>query len=114
MCIRGWVEPGATRDCACRHGSKTYLHGVSFRNFPTLPCPVPPTPRHSYVIAAERRAVAARFPLAVEEDSVMSHLMLRRIVTAGALAALLALSLPAAADARELGGTDGMLRWLNR
>lgn len=43
----------------------------------------------------------------------MSHRMLRRIFTAGALAALLALSLPAAADARELGGTGGMLRWLS-
>ena len=42
----------------------------------------------------------------------MSQRMLRRIVTAGALAALLALSLPAQADARELGGRGGMLQWL--
>lgn len=43
----------------------------------------------------------------------MSQRMLRRIVTVGALAALLALSLPAPADARELGALGGMLRWLN-
>jgi hypothetical protein len=54
----------------------------------------------------------ARRPFAVEEDFAMSQRMLRRIVTAGALAALLALSLPAPAGARELGGTGGMLRWL--
>lgn len=56
--------------------------------------------------------MAARRPFAVEEDSAMSQRTLRRIVTAGALAALLALSLPTSADARELGGTGGMLRWL--
>jgi hypothetical protein len=43
----------------------------------------------------------------------MSQRMLRRIVTAGALAALLALFMPAQAEARELGGWGGMLRWLN-
>lgn len=43
----------------------------------------------------------------------MSHRMLRRFVTAGALAALLALFAPAQAEARELGALGGMLRWLN-
>lgn len=42
----------------------------------------------------------------------MSQRTLRRTVTAGALAALLAVSLPAQAEAREIGGTGGMLRWL--
>lgn len=53
--------------------------------------------------------MAARRPFAVEEDSAMSQRTLRRIVTAGALAALL--SLPAQAEARELG-RGGMLQWL--
>src|SRR5688500_8583163 len=52
-------------------------------------------------------------PFAVEEDSAMSQRMLRRIVTTGALAALLALSMPAQAYARELGGVGGMLQWLS-
>lgn len=56
--------------------------------------------------------MAARSFFAVEEDSAMSQRMLRRIVTAGTLAALLALSLPAPADARELGRTGGILQWL--
>lgn len=43
----------------------------------------------------------------------MSHRMLRRFVTAGALAALLALFAPTQAEARELGALGGMLRWLN-
>jgi hypothetical protein len=43
----------------------------------------------------------------------MSQRMLRRIVTAGALTALLALSMPGQAEAREIGGWGGMLRWLN-
>jgi len=43
----------------------------------------------------------------------MSQRMLRRIVTTGALAALLALSMPAQAEARELGGRGGMLQWLS-
>lgn len=42
----------------------------------------------------------------------MSHRRLRRIVTAGALAALLAVSLPAQAEAREIGGKGGMVQWL--
>lgn len=52
-------------------------------------------------------------PFAVKEDSAMSQRMLRRTVTAGALAALLALSMPARAEARELGGRGGMLQWLS-
>lgn len=55
--------------------------------------------------------MAARRLFAVEEDSAMSQRTLRRIVTAGALAALLALSLPAQAEAREIG-RGGMLQWL--
>jgi hypothetical protein len=43
----------------------------------------------------------------------MSQRMLRQIVTAGALAALLALFIPAQVEARELGAPGGMLRWLN-
>lgn len=42
----------------------------------------------------------------------MSQRTLRRTVTAGALATLLAVSLPAPAEAREPGGTSGMLQWL--
>ena len=43
----------------------------------------------------------------------MSQRMVRQLVTAGAFAALLALSLPAQAEARELRGMGGMLQWLN-